>query len=134
MIILSNTIAQTLSPGQSLIFDNVIMHTGCNSECHRNNSAPIVLNKKGIYEINAKLNVTTTVAGSAEISVMAMGGELPETRMISTPDVVGDVNTVSCSTGFRPCGCCGESITIQNVGTVPVTVSPNSMIFVKRIA
>ena len=31
-------------------------------------------------------------------------------------------------------GCCGESITIQNVGTVPVTVSPNSMIFVKRIA
>lgn len=134
MIILSNTIAQTLAPGQSLTFDNTIMHTGCNAECHRNGSAGVTLSKNGIYEINAKLNVAPTADGSAELAVMAGGGALPETTMISTPSAANDVNTIFCSTAFRPCGCCGEMITIQNVGTVPVAVSPNACLFIKRIA
>lgn len=134
MIILSNTIAQTLNPGQSLTFDNTIMHTGCNAECHRNGSAGVTLSKQGIYEINVKLNVAPTAEGSAEMAVMAGGGQLPETTMISTPAAANDVNTVFCATAFKPCGCCGEMLTIQNIGTVPVTVSPNSTLFIKRIA
>lgn len=134
MIILSNTIAQTLAPGQSLTFDNTIMRTGCNAECHRNGSSGVNLTKNGIYEINVKLNVAPTVDGTAQLAVMAGGSALPETTMVSTPSAANDVNTVCCSTGFRPCGCCGETLTIQNTGTVPVLVSADSCLFIKRIA
>lgn len=134
MIILSNTLAQVLNPGQSLVFDNTIMHTGCGAECHRNGSAPVALTKGGIYEIFAKVNVAPTEEGTAEVAVAISGGALPETTMVSTPSAAGDLNTVSCKTAVRPCGPCGESITVQNVGTIPINVDSNSMLFIKRIA
>lgn len=134
MIILSNTLAQVLNPGQSLVFDNAIMRTGCGAECHRNGSAPVALTKGGIYEISAKLNVSPTEVGTAEAAIMVSGGILPETKMVSTPNAAGDLNTVFCKTAVRPCGPCGESVTIQNVGTIPINVDANSMLFIKRIA
>lgn len=134
MIILSNTLAQTLAPGQSLVFDNVILKTGCGAECHRRGTSNVNLVKSGVYDIAAKVNISPTEAGSAEVAVVASGGQLPETLMISTPTTPGNLNTVSCETGFRPCGPCGESITLQNVGTIPITVGANACLFVKRIA
>lgn len=134
MIILSNSIAQTLAPGQSLVFDVTVLKTGCNTECHRNGSAPVTLNKSGIYDISVKANVTAEQEGTVELAVMASGGELAETLMVSTPAAVGDINTIACNTALRPCGCCGEAITLQNVGTIPVVVSPGACLFVKRIA
>lgn len=38
MISLSNTTAQTLTPGQSITFNTVVLHTGC-AECHRANTS-----------------------------------------------------------------------------------------------
>lgn len=134
VIILSNTIAQTLAPGQSLTFDKEILHTGCCSECHRPGSGAVILNKNGIYEVFAKVDISAEADGTLQLSIFASGGELPETRMISTPSAVGDINTVCCNTAIKPCTCCGEALVVQNSGTTPVVVEPNSCLFVKRIA
>lgn len=134
VIILSNSIAQTLAVGQSLVLDKKILHTGCRAECHRDSSPVVNLTRQGIYEVAVKLNVTTdTAAGVIQMAVVADGGTLPETIMTSTPAAAGDVNNVFCETAFKTCGC-NDAIVVQNVGTVPVTVSPDASVFIKRIA
>ena len=58
MIVLSNSTAQTLTPGESLIFDNTVIQSGC-AEHHADNSASVLMLKPGMYEIhfNGKVGV-----------------------------------------------------------------------------
>ena len=56
MIVLSNSTAQTLTPGESLIFDNTVIQSGC-AEHHADNSASVLMLKPGMYEIHFTGNV-----------------------------------------------------------------------------
>lgn len=136
MIVLSNSIAQTLAPGQSLTFDTIILHTGC-GECHRPNSGLVNLRaQNGIYEVNFGANIgAESAAGEAQLNIMLDGSPLGETPMISTNTVAGDLNRVSSTTAVRTC-CCGgaDAITIANTGTTTITVGANPCLYVKRVA
>jgi len=135
VIVLSNTIAQTIQPGQSLTFNNVVMHTGC-AECHRDNTGYVLLKALGgIYECSFGANIGSTAPGDAQLSIAINGSPILETTMISTTAAAGDLNRVSSDTAIRTCcGNAGESITVINTGTTEVTVGADPCLFIKRIA
>ena len=134
MIELSNTSAQTLSPGQALTFDTVVLKTGC-AEAHRTNSGIVTLRADcAIYEVHFAANISGTTAGPVQLSVELDGEPLQETTMISTVTTAADPNNVATATLIRTgCGCCGR-VNVVNTGTSDVVVSANPALFVKRVA
>ncbi len=131
MIELSNTTEQTIQPGQSIIFDEVILRAGC-CECHRKNTGSVKLRNNGIYAISFAGNIGgETAATPVQLSFSLGGSTLPETTMISVPAAVADRNNVATSTRLK--NCCGDydRISVTNTGTVPVIVAPNSSFIVE---
>lgn len=139
MIVLTNTTAQTLQPGQALILDSVILHTGksegcacCNGESHRRNTSFVRLNGKGgIYSVFFAANIDGATADAAvQLSLQWGGSTLPETTAISA---ASGFNNVARQTLVYNDTCnSGENIAIVNTGTIPVTVGANSVLTVVR--
>lgn len=133
MIVLSNTAAQTLTPGESLIFDNTVIQSG-SAEHHADNSASVLMLKPGIYEIH----FTGNVAGIKDESTMMLGvrvgsNTLSETTMTKTACLKDQYSNVAAATIVR-CGTKGTDIGVTNIGAVPITIAPHSSIFIKRVA
>lgn len=134
MIELSNATSQTLTTGQSLTFDTVILKSGC-AEAHRANSSVVTLRSNcGIYDIRFTGNITSTTTGHIQLVIELDGEPLNETTMISTVTTDSDANNVSSSTLVKTCACCCGKITVVNNGINPVVVEPNSALIVKRVA
>ena len=133
MIVLSNTNAQTLTPGESLIFDNTVIQSG-SAEHHADNSASVLMLKPGMYEIH----FTGNVAGVKDESTMMLGvrvgsNTLSETTMMKTACLKEYYSNVASATIVR-CETKGMDIGVTNIGTNPITIAPHSSIFVKRVA
>lgn len=135
MIELSNTNAQVLAAGQSVIFDTILLHTGC-GECHRNNSAAINLaQKNAIYEVSFNANIGGTAAGDAQLAITLDGSPLQETTGITVTATAGELRNVAGSTFVRTCCCSGaNTILLTNTGTTEINVGANPRLSVKRIA
>lgn len=128
MVVLSNTAAQTLQPGQALTLDRLVTHSGC-GECGRS-GGPVGLRHSGFYKITFHGNVTgATSALPVELSVSLGGAPLAETEMIYTPAAADAVGNIGTETYVQTCGS-GNSVTIVNTGENPITVSPNSALTV----
>lgn len=133
MIVLSNTNAQTLTPGESLIFDNTVIQSG-SAEHHADNSASVLMLKPGMYEIH----FTGNVAGVTDESTMMLGvrvgsNTLSETTMMKMACLKEYYSNVASATIVR-CETKGMDIGVTNIGTTPITIAPHSSIFVKRVA
>ena len=133
MIVLSNTNAQTLTPGESLIFDNTVIQSG-SAEHHADNSASVLMLKPGMYEIH----FTGNVAGVTDESTMMLGvrvgsNTLSETTMMKTACLKECYSNVASATIVR-CETKSMDIGVTNIGTTPITIAPHSSIFVKRVA
>lgn len=135
MIVLSNSNAQVLLPGQSATFNIVVLHTGC-GECYRPNSGVVNLTgKNSIYEIGFSANVGTTTAGdAAQLAISVDNSPLLETTMISTMTAVDDLNNVSACTLLKTCCCSANSITVINTGDTTVNLGANPLLKIKRYA
>ena len=135
MIVLSNSNAQVLLPGQSATFNIVVLHTGC-GECYRPNSGVVNLaGKNSIYEIEFGGNVGTTTAGdAAQLAISVDNSPLLETTMISTMAAVGDLNNVSRCTLLKTCCHSANSITVVNTGDTTVNLGANPLLKIKRYA
>jgi len=135
MIVLSNSNAQVLLPGQSATFNIVVLHTGC-SECYRPNSGVVNLaGKNSIYDISFSGNVGATTAGdAAQIAIGVDNSPLLETTMISTTAAVDDLNNVATSTLLKTCCCSANSVTIINTGDTTVNLGANPLLKIKRSA
>lgn len=132
MVVLSNTTAQTLQPGQALTFDRLVTHSGC-GECARS-GGPIGLRHCGTYRVTFHGNVTgATAALPVELSISVGGAPLAETEMIYTPAAVDAVSNVGTETYVQTCSS-GNNITVTNTGENPITVSPNTALTVIRTA
>lgn len=137
MIVVSNTAAVVLTPGQAMTFDNVIWKSGC-SESFRNAGSAVRV-AEGVYDLSFNGNVTNADAATAVQLALAVDGSiLPETTMISTPSAINALNNVAASTiiGNRA-NCCDPnpgrvSVTVVNSGTTNVTIAPNANLSVKR--
>ena len=134
MIELSNTQSQTLAVGQSLTFDATILQTGC-AESHRQGSGIVGLRAgNAIYDLRFSANVTSSVAGTVQLSIELDGEPLQETAMQSTVYTADEYMNVSTETLLPTgCGCC-NSITVTNTGSQPVTVNVGSALIVRRVA
>lgn len=133
MIELSTTSAQTISPGQAITFDNVVLKTGC-AESHRNGSSVLTLKAKcAVYEVHFAANVSGTAAGPVQLSISLDGEPLTEATVISTVTTAADPNAVATATLVKTdCGCCSR-LSIVNSGTSDVVVSAGANVFTKRV-
>lgn len=133
MIILTNTGSQQLLPGQSLIFNLVVLHTG-KCECYRDGSGSVVLgHRNSIYDVDFSANIGATEAGTAQLSIAVNSSPLIETSMISTTAAANDLNNVAKHTAVKTCCCGPESITIINTGESTVIVE-NPSLYIRQVA
>ena len=133
MIVLCNTTAQTLKPGESLIFDSTVIQSGC-AEHHSDHSSSVIILKPGMYEIH----FTGNVAGIEDESTLRLGirvgsNTLSETTMMKTVCHKEHYSNVAAATIVR-CETKGKAIGVTNIGAVPIVIAPHSSIFVKRVA
>lgn len=135
MIQLTNSAAQIIQPGAAVTFNTVQVKSG-NCECF-NSLVPtsVKLRAQGIYDVHFSGNITGTTAGVPVQLAIALGGAaLPSTVMVSTPATANAFNNVSTETLVRNCCCDLDRITVVNTGTVPVTLSANMNLIIKRVA
>ena len=134
MIVLSNSVAQTLAPGQSATFDIIVSHTG-NAECFRPNSGAVRLRcRNAIYDVEFGTNIGATAPGAAQIAVYFDGAPLLETTMISQTAAAGDLNNVNRRTSVNTFCCNGGAITVVNTGTTEITLGANPLLYIGRVA
>jgi hypothetical protein len=134
MISLSNTSEQTISAGQTLTFNTVLVKSGC-AECHRRNTGSVKLcARNGMYEINFSANITAASATPIQLSLAIGGDILPETTMVYTPATANAVGNISTTDIIRNNCCDYDRITVVNNGTVDVIVSANPVLFIRRVA
>lgn len=133
MIVLTTTTEQTLAPGQSITFDNVVSKSG-RGECFRMGSSGVQLCAgKATYEAEYGANIGGTVTATpVQLSLNIGSSPLPGTTGISTPAAVGDLNNVSRDTYVRTCCNGGESISVTNTGTSTVVVGAGASLAVGR--
>lgn len=133
MIVLSNTTAQTLKPGESLIFDNTVIQSGC-AEYHSDHSSSVLMLKPGMYEIHFTGNVAGIEDDSTlRLAVRVGSSTLSETTMMKTVRPKEQYSNVAAATIVR-CGTKGTDIGVTNIGAVPIVIAPHSSIFIKRVA
>lgn len=133
MIVLCNTTAQTLKPGESLIFDNTVIRSGC-AEYHPDHSSSVLILKPGIYEIHFTGNIAVTEDDStARVAVRVGPNALSETTMMKTACPKEHYSNVAAATIVR-CETKGKDIGVANIGAAPIVIAPHSSIFVKRVA
>lgn len=133
MIVLSNNTAQTLKSGESLIFDNTVIQSGC-AEYHSDHSSSVLMLKPGMYEIHLTGNIAGIEDGSTlKLAVRVGSNILSETTMMKTASLKDHYSNVAAATIVR-CGTKGIDIGVTNIGAAPIIIAPHSSIFVKRVA
>ena len=137
MIIASNTAAQTLTTGQSLVFDS-LRQTGC-SELVRQNTTNVYLKSGGLYLVDFSGNVTTDAATTpVQLSLELNGSPVPEGTAQTTIVAAGDIMNISRSTAISTSGNCGFNLqsaylTLTNNGPNPISVNAGFSIRVGRV-
>lgn len=131
MILLSNQAAQTIAPGQAVVFDQQIYKVG-RCECHRTASSVVSLCSANMYDVTFDANVTSSEAGSVQLAIAVDGEALPYGTMITTPAATGDINSISKTIPVSGCCRCGTpKVSIVNNGTTPVVLQPNSSLYIR---
>lgn len=134
MIEISNSTAQTLTPGQAIAFDVTNLKMRCTAECHKTGMTDVRLRLNGIYEIVFSGNIGGVAAGAVQLSISAGNAVLPGSTMISTTAAAGDLNNVT-KTMLVGNGCgMYDIIRIVNTGTSNLTVGPGANLVIRRIA
>lgn len=125
MVVLSNTTEQTLQPGQSISFDNIVTSSGCGETAR--SGGPLGLRaENALYAVSFNANVTGTTTDPVQLSIAIGGSALPETTAIYTPAAANAVGAISGSTYVRTrCGLSNQ-ITVINSGANPIIISPNA--------
>lgn len=134
MIVLTNSVAQTVTSGSSVTFDTVVEHAGC-AECFRkSNSSVKMRGRNGVYEISFSANIGGAANSVATLSIALDGSPLNETTMISTPATADILNNVSTATLVKNCCSDFDRITVTNTGSTSVEIGANPVLFVKKIS
>lgn len=131
MIVLSNTAAQTVQPGEDVMFNTVIMRSGCDAYW-QGGTGPLHI-KCGVYDLEFTGNVGGDEATQPNLAITVDGAVLPETRMTETSALATDTHNVHASTRRRNCFA-GAVVSVRNVGTTPVVLQANPALVVERRA
>lgn len=135
MIALSNNVAQTLTPGQSMTFNTVVRYSG-RSETFRLNSGSVGLRTNNCcpapYTVSFSANVTNTAAGPVQLAIAIGGSPIAESTMISTPAAVGDFNSVSRTIPVTAFPGASNTVTVTNNGTADIVIGANPILYIVR--
>ena len=140
MEIVANAI-QTVPVNQDVLFTGTSVR-GNASIMHREGSGIVTVRGlingqcrarfRAVFGANIAVPTGETV-GPVELSIAINGEGVPTSRMISTPIDVENYNNVSADIYIDvPIGCCTQ-LSVQNVGTIPVSVQ-NANFIVERVA
>lgn len=126
MVVLSTLTEQTIEPGQSITFDNLVTWSGCGETAR--SGGPLGLRfPNSTYALEFNGNITSaTAAEPIQLSIALGGSALPETTMIYTPAAANAVGNVSASTYVETRQGLSNQVTVINSGTVAVIVSPGA--------
>lgn len=128
MIVASNSAVQTLTPGQSIIFDKVIMSNECGC-CLRRSS--VKLTRKGVHSITFSGNIgATTEDTEAELTIEVGGETLPETRMVTMSTAAGDIANVSTTTKYNVCCSSFSVVKVTNTGASTINIDANTALVI----
>lgn len=130
MIVLSNEEAQTVQPGDDVVFNRVVQRSGCDTLWQ--GAGPLHI-KCGLYRFAFNGNVGGDSATQPNLAIAVDGSALPETTMTATVDVSTDVFNVGAETIRKNCFG-GAAITVKNTGTTPVSLAANPALVVDRRA
>lgn len=122
---------QSVAVGSNVLFTDTVVKPCCAVK-HRAGSGIFTLTGGNKYTLWFSANVTGATAGAEVTIALAIGGEeVPGTRMASTPDTAGAYNNVATGVVIEvPCGCC-YTVSVRNIGTIPVNVATANLIIVK---
>lgn len=132
MVQLSNTVAQTIQPGGSVIFDKIIIREGCDTCFTPQLPTSVKLKAGKDYIVHFHGNVTDTPAAAGQLALAIADQAIPYTAMNFTPTAAGALVNVSTSTPIKNCCCDANRISVKNTGTVPITLAPNSNFYIVR--
>lgn len=132
MILVSNTVPQTVPAGGVLTFNTVVAKDGCR-ECNKGTRQSIKLCKRGTYIVSFSANVSGATAGTPVQLNIQLGGEnRPETTMISTPAGANELNNVSTTTAIERCCCDFDRVSVVNTGTTDITIGANPAFLIRE--
>lgn len=127
-----NSVNQTVAVGETVRFDTTTVEP-CSVVTHRKGSG--IFNIKGGHKfiVAFSANLSGATADTEVDLAIAINGEpVPYTTMAITPAVAGLFDAVSVVTEIAtPCNCCTQ-ISVENIGTTPVTVASANIVFVKE--
>lgn len=124
MMQLATTSEQTLAPGQSLVFDEVLYKAcGCGAQ-HRRGSSTVDLLPKGggAYSAEFHGNIGGTAARTVQLSLTRQGDALPETVMYAQAAEPDQFSNVSARTLVGACGRCCQSVGVRNSSATDTVV------------
>lgn len=136
MLVLSNTLDQTIAANAPLVFNTEIIRTGSGCNCNSRGINRIPHVSAGVWEVEFHGNIgATTETTEVSLAIAVDGVILPETRMDSSSEAAGEINNVSAATIIKinGCKCTSAAVTVVNVGTVPVNIEANPALILKRI-
>lgn len=129
MIELSNSTTQTIEPGGTALFNLVIAKTGCDT-CHRVGSGLVQLVGRSNsccnpprYTLNYSGNLGGGAGTQANIALAINGEPLNETVRVAPITADTDVFPFAATTNVATCGATGDTVTVKNIGTTPITLS-----------
>ena len=141
MMEITSNAAQTVAVNQAVLFTETAV-AGNMSMIHREGSGLVglrglpngQLRARFLVEFGANVAVPTDETVGPVILAIAINGEpVVTSSMISTPAAVEQYNNVSASLYIDvPIGCCSQ-ISVENAGTIPVSVQ-NANLIVERVA
>lgn len=133
--------AQTVAVNQAVIFTETAV-PGNMSMMHREGSGLVglrglpngQLRARFLVEFGANIAVPAgETVGPVSLAIAINGEPVVTSNMISTPAAVEQYNNVSASLYIDvPIGCCSQ-VSVENSGTIPVSVQ-NANLIVERVA
>lgn len=141
MLEITANAAQIVAPNQAVLFTETAVQGNC-SMIHREGSGLVGLRAlpngqcraRFLVEFGANIAVPTDeTVGPISLAIAINGEGVGTSSMISTPAAVEEYNNVSASIYIDvPIGCCSQ-ISVENIGTIPVSIQ-NANLIVERVA
>lgn len=134
MIKVTNLVNQVVAPGQTVTFSTIMRKSG-RAECFREGAGIVKLCcTPATYEVHFGANITANEEGFIQLAFALEGDPLPESLAGMTVATAGAVNHICISDLVNNTCCDFDKISVKNVGTIPVVVYANPLLYVKRVS
>ena len=131
MIVLTNPAAQTVQPGQAVLFTQIAEKEACCPGISPS-GASVKLSASTQHRIDFNANVNGAAGTQANLAV-ALGGEaIPWTRMVATIEAATDVYNVGVSFPLKQCCTDFDRVSVINAGTTAVNISAYPMLAIDK--